>query len=273
MTFTMTLRAWQAFITAARSSLTYAWSPDLSLPMFNTTSSSTTPLSMASFASFTLVRVVVVPWGKPMTVVTSTGLSLSIFFASITSAGRTQTVATLYACANRQPASLSGTVSARLSKERPIIFAISSYVGMMGSLEWLFNQRFDRVQVFNACSLGNSIAASQEKTTVFGNRRNKRTHFRYKGIGFQVREHGAFNAAGKHLSLRPQGAYSSGQVAIACWRRRDIHNAVEQCGSDLVNHHVYMAAHVDQQLFPMVMHNAGIIIQHGNLKLFNPFRR
>jgi hypothetical protein len=82
-----------------------------------TMSSSAAPSSRARCASWTLVAVVELPWGKPMTVPTLTSVPSRMAFARRTSTGRTQTEATSYSAASRQPASTNASSSSGRSSE------------------------------------------------------------------------------------------------------------------------------------------------------------
>ena len=66
-------------------------------------SSSVAPSARAWRASATLISVVWLPWGKPIVVPTLTSVPSRIAAARFTSAGRTQTDATSYFAARRQP--------------------------------------------------------------------------------------------------------------------------------------------------------------------------
>ena len=86
-------------------------------------SSSVAPFASASFASKTFVSVVDDPCGKPMTVPTATSVPSRMAFARFTSAGRTQTDATSYSAASRQPSSMNASSSSGLSSEWSIVLA------------------------------------------------------------------------------------------------------------------------------------------------------
>ena len=76
-------------------------------------------------ASKTFVSVRWLPCGKPMVVPTATSVPSRIARARTTSAGRTQTEATSYAAASRQPASTKASSSSGRSSEWSIVLATS----------------------------------------------------------------------------------------------------------------------------------------------------
>ncbi len=96
--------------------------------MSMTMSSSVAPSSRAWCASKTLVAVVELPWGKPMTVPTLTSVPARIAAARRTSTGRTQTLATSYSAASRQPASMKSSSSSGRNSEWSMALAMSRSV-------------------------------------------------------------------------------------------------------------------------------------------------
>ena len=93
--------------------------------MSMTMSSSTAPSARARFASKTLVAVVWLPCGKPMTVPTATSVPASSSWARATSTGRTQTDATSYSAASRQPSVMNASSSSGRRSEWSIVLATS----------------------------------------------------------------------------------------------------------------------------------------------------
>jgi hypothetical protein len=116
--------AWATLTTAAMSDSTSASRPLFSAPMSMTMSSSVAPAASEPCASNTFVSVVELPCGNPTTVPTWTSLPARIAAARRTSTGRTQTDATSYSRASRQPASTNASSSSGRSREWSIAFAI-----------------------------------------------------------------------------------------------------------------------------------------------------
>src|SRR6476661_1166205 len=128
MTLTMAPAAWATSTTAAISAWTSASRPDLSAPIWMTMSSSVAPSSSAWRASATLIAVRWLPCGNPITVPTATSVPLRIARARSTSAGRTQTEATSYSAARRQPSSMNASSSSGRSSEWSMALATSRSV-------------------------------------------------------------------------------------------------------------------------------------------------
>src|SRR4051812_45893835 len=119
---------------AFTSSDTYVQSPPIALPMLMTMSISGAPARTAASASATLIAVVLLPWGKPMTAQASTSEPSSTSRAIAIEYGLMHAVATSYARASFHPATISASVIVGCSREWSIILATSRTVIVLTSL-------------------------------------------------------------------------------------------------------------------------------------------
>src|SRR4051812_46300286 len=113
---------------AFTSSDTYVQSPPIALPMLMTMSISGAPARTAASASATLIAVVLLPWGKPMTAQASTSEPSSTSRAIAIEYGLMHAVATSYVRASLHPATISASVILGCRSEWSIIFATSRTV-------------------------------------------------------------------------------------------------------------------------------------------------